>query len=189
MRPAPLVATDRERVEGLRVIERQRATQRVPLRPDEDVPLTHVDELLLEDGQVVYQCVAVSSCFATYEKKLSARAHLTKHSTKKEAERLRRSAEAAAAAKSDAAQRAAVTRQANRDARRRAAESGDTAEKLAAELTDAVDELSATFADFTTLVLRLRQLRDRVNSLSTGADPELLEKARRYDAIRGAFND
>lgn len=222
--------TDREYVAGIRVATRRIAMQRTPLAPDRDLPLTGVDEVLLDNGNTVFQCVALDTCHRVWPTPESARAHLAAHSAKRTARRLKKELDVRTAqleqsyrTRSDAARRGHVTRRSRKSAvdtpatetpaaqaRRAGRAARSSASRPAnverraklrekrtrsvspAEMHDRLDDvisrLAETFAEFTTLVLELRRIRDDVARLGD-ADPELVAKAERYDQLKGLLGD
>jgi hypothetical protein len=102
--PAPV---NRDLVDGVKVTDRTPAKLATPMTNGEAREFAGVDEIMLEDGRVLYQCVRSAFCAKTFETPLSARAHLTAHGTVRRAakeDRARRLADDSRAAKSMASQ-------------------------------------------------------------------------------------
>lgn len=98
---------NRDLVDGVKVTDRTTAKLATPLTNGEAREVAGVDEIMLEDGRVLYQCVRSAFCAKTYDTPLSARAHLTAHGTVRraaKADKARRIAEDSRAVKSMASQ-------------------------------------------------------------------------------------
>lgn len=72
---------DHDLVDGVKVIDRTPAKLVTPLTNGTPREVAGVDEIMLEDQRVLYQCVRSEFCAKTFETPLSARAHLTAHGT------------------------------------------------------------------------------------------------------------
>lgn len=87
-------------IDGVAVVARATAQVATPLTKGVPADVKGVDEVLLADERTVYQCVQVpvTECGLFFETAISARAHLVKHSAKRELAR-QRTAEAEEAAR------------------------------------------------------------------------------------------
>jgi len=104
------------------VKERVTAKHHTPISGGMPVTLTGVDEILIADGRVLYQCVYAKGCYRTFDNVTSARGHMSRHSStlelrQKAAELDRIKAQRVAAAVKGRATRAAGKKTGNRGAR------------------------------------------------------------------------
>jgi hypothetical protein len=73
-----LVGTERDVIDGHQVTDRVSAKGRNPVGGGE-MPVSGVDEVMLDDGRVVYQCVRSEFCFDAFAAVASAVSHLRTH--------------------------------------------------------------------------------------------------------------
>jgi hypothetical protein len=181
--PAEIGPVNRDLVDGVKVTDRTPAKLPTPLTNGKLRVVAGVDEIMLEDGRVLYQCVRSAFCAKTFETPLSARAHLTAHGGVRRAARedkARRAAGTDRAAKSMAGQIGAETRR-----QRVALLIGD--ETRAAWLVELADQLEAA-------VPLLRELaRHKVEAPAPPVDEaelaELRTKAARWDTFKAMTRD
>lgn len=77
------VAGKIDMINGLRVVARDRARVETPITNGQAVPIKSVDEVLLEDGSTVFQCVKVpDECSKYFDNAISARSHGVAHRDK-----------------------------------------------------------------------------------------------------------
>lgn len=181
--PVEIGPVNRDLVDGVAVTDRTPAKLTTPMTNGKLREMAGVDEIMLEDGRVLYQCVRSAFCAKTFETPLSARAHLTAHGGVRRAARddkARRQVNNVAAVKSFASQ---VGHEARRQ--RTTLLIGD--ETRAAWLVELADQLEAA-------VPILRQLaRHKVEApaplVSEEELAELRAKASRWDTFKAMTRD
>jgi hypothetical protein len=206
--PGAEVGTDRDLINGSRVVERTKAKLPNPVRGGELFAQPDIDEVLLENGEVWYQCASRNgSCNAAYARPRSVMSHLKAHSPRAVNRRLNEELEAerARAAELDAeltrrreslsnrAKKAAQTRQENRRNGHAVTHGGDS--EVTIEFTEVARSLASAAtqleAGIGTLNLALSHLQQAITQLPQlpVADPALIEAARKYEALRGLIKD
>lgn len=98
---------NRDLVDGVKVTDRTPAKLATPMTNGTPREVAGVDEIMLEDGRVIYQCVRSEFCSKVFETALSARAHLTAHGTVRraaKADKARRAVDSNRSAKAAASQ-------------------------------------------------------------------------------------
>lgn len=72
-------ADTRDVIRGCRVESREPATASSPLDKDRKMKVNGIDEVLLSDGSIVYQCVRSKFCFKVFDTVTQATPHLRTH--------------------------------------------------------------------------------------------------------------
>lgn len=202
----------RDEVNGLKVITRQNAMLPTPATPNGQAESQAVEELLLEDGSTVFMCnskVMKGACTYTADAPRSVMSHMRTHAAgaiKNRAEAQVKAAEAQAAAAlaelnerkeaaSNRAKKAAATRNANKA-------NGVSNGGAGADNTDELEQ--GIIAALDTLDLVSHTLESAIRDLDAAAanlkrdieelkkrkaiDPSIIEKATKYDSLKGLFN-
>ncbi len=125
------------------VKERVTAKHSSPISGGMPVTLTGVDEILVADGRVLYQCAYVEGCSRTFDNSGSARGHMSHHSSTRE---LR---EKAAELDRIRAQRSAASRKGR--ATRAAGKTGNRGARAAVTVVDEVTSPPLNDADVESL--------------------------------------
>lgn len=189
-------------VDGVAIVEATQAKITTPLTIKHGkgaVPLADAEELLLEDGNVVYRCAksaatprtpdAEGLCHRTFSSVESLRAHITFHSRKslpvtpserkkREREAATRVAEATKTATTKASKKAADASTGNAGVVAQLIRLAEKFQELSGQFDDVASAVNEASAELNTLV---RQLPDHI------ADEALLEKARKFDELRKQF--
>ena len=185
---------DLAHINGVKVIARQLMTHVTPISNGKAVPMTYVDEVLLDDGTTIYQCVHPDETEVWVNANaISVRAHLGAHSDKK----ARRAAEKKLAEQAERRRLGAIQAAKTRAERKAQA-------KLAADDVaegDFVDEVlepelvlspENPFLDkLMNLELRAGQLHKELQEFrmkvalqgACYATEEMMDKARKYDDL------
>lgn len=185
-----MVATpelDLTQVDGVKVIARQKATIAVGFKEDGVTGTAQdVDAVLLEDGRTVYQCVArTGGCGNTWDNPRSVTAHLRSHQGVTAQKRVQRELDEVAA------ENERLRKQARENDRRRLRR--DTEKTTPAVLDETTrekrDGLLRMVDDGMDLIEKGRDLvhkgTDGLANLAVAVDPAILEKAAKYDQMRG----
>lgn len=186
-------------IDGKAIIAVQQATM-VHAVSQQEVTLNTVKAVLLADDSVVFVCDHINApeCTMSAESPRSVFAHQRAHSPQRMFEKAQAELEARKLAASNRAKKAAATRSANRKNGNGKAEApvsepiidNATDESLAAsldQLEDVTEALEKAIADIDAAVLQLRIdiKRMKLQAKEKPVDPVLLEKAAKYDALKG----
>lgn len=185
-------------IDGQAVEERQAAMWQTPIMPN-PLPCKTVDECLLTDGRVVYQCTMQDGVCDTAFWGLSVRsvvAHQAGH-TKRERKAARQVAEELAARKASGsarAKKAAATRNANRAARTAESKLNPNTQIIATAATMTADEIASGLQSEATklrgIAAQLDYISRRIPSESMNAATlseldRLREIEKNYEAVKG----
>jgi len=185
---------DLAHINGTKVIARQLMTHVTPISNGKAVPMTYVDEVLLDDGTTTYQCVHPDETEVWVNvNPISVRAHLGAHSDKK----ARRLAEKKLAEQAErrrlGALQAAKTRAANKAQAKLAAADvaeGDFVEDKAniqpLVTVKTVEQIITLFrGGYETAQEGLDMMANAMDQLrdTRVVDPECADKARKYDDL------
>lgn len=195
--------------DGRKVIARTPALLPVPNQPDR--PCTTIDEVLLEDETVVFQCVhpnpipgTTGKCDRLADNPISIRSHQKLHGKVAQARHATREAQKAETARQLLEQELADRRKRQVEGGKKAAETRKKNQNGSAPKTTPVaaanqlaNGIQATLNLLTVQVERiatdlggiiddLRDVRRQVNELPA-ADPDVVRKAQRFDEIQAAL--
>lgn len=192
--------------DGREVVTRTPAKLSVPLR-DEPVPIGTIDEVLLVDGSVVFQCVHPGlvdnePCTYVSDNGVSVRAHQKIHGkvaqmrrAQRELETVRTELEQRIQRRSEGAKRAAQTRltqRANGRTDKHVSSPTDASPTDATAVDHALAQLEkmiCSLADqLPAITLEIGVIRAAVRELPN-VDPSVLAKAQQFDALRGMFRE
>lgn len=179
---------DLTQVDGVKVVTRNKATIAVGFHDSGTTGTAQdVDEVLLEDGRVVFQCVArTGGCGKTWDSPRSVTAHLRSHQGVVAQKRVQQELQEVTA------ENERLKKQARENDRRRLKR--DATEKPAAPVLDETtrlkrDNLLRHIDDGMSMIEQGRgMVRDGVDGLARLAvpvDPEIAAKAAKYDQMRG----
>lgn len=167
---------DRGVARDVLVVERAPAMVQSPVMP-EPRPMNGGQEVLLENGAVVYQCVKTAECRDTFPSALSLRSHISGHSRRENRQ-----------AEEDAAASAAKIVEKNRPRKTsskkevREPESSPERSQLALRLTTLAKDVDWLRGELENLAQRLRAAASDCEKQDVS--PELREKAAKYDQLR-----
>lgn len=204
-------ASELVKVGDLDVVARQPATYRDGPYAGRTTRFVH--ELLLSDGSTVYHCRKTPDCVYTNTAITSITAHMPAHGRRlkralneaeEKAAQLQQELEARRARKAEGGRKAAETRRANRanvpvelggrggaGANGTSAKSavGDPEIALAGQRViiawNALQEASDAFQNVFLGYMRMVQVASEKVQQPAPIDPEILEKAKKYDALKG----
>jgi hypothetical protein len=179
------------------VITRQKARGINPLNHSEMVTLPTVDELLLNTGDSVYQCAHPNrgDCRKVFRATTSVTAHQRSHGSKTLARQAAKELAKVQAEKSaEFARRSNGVTTANEAKRNRhktevTSPRKDVAalQRKISDLAHGIEKIAATLPP---LAVLLRDINAELAELpDVDIDPAVVEKAKRYDALKGLIND
>lgn len=197
---------DRDVIDGQRVDTRAVADVPIPWKDGESYKSKDIDEVLLADGRIVFQCShRHERCNYWNVNVTSVQTHQRIHSGDSRAKRaeqeLAKTRDEARAAqeelekqrrrRSEAVKRAHVTRKAKKNGH---ASDADVSATRAVSVDELRQQLKQVGEDFTIIVRQVEQMAghfitivDMLDELQV-TDPELAEKAAKYDALRGLIS-
>ena len=180
---------DLAHINGVKVIARQLMTHVTPISNGKAVPMTYVDEVLLDDGTTTYQCVHPDETeIWVNANAISVRAHLAAHSDKK----ARRAAEKKLAEQAErrrlGAIQAAKTRAERKAQAKLAADDvaeGDFVDEIVMRNDD--EDILQQYRRGGELIAEGRKLQDEAMEMLRDRktlDPDCVRKAQAYDDLK-----
>lgn len=200
------ISDERDVIDGQRVDTRAVADVPIPWKDGESYKSKDIDEVLLADGRIVFQCNHnAERCNYWNASVTSVQTHQKIHSGNARAKRAEQElTEARAAAqaaqeelekqrrrRSEAVKKAHLTRKAKKNGH---ALDADVSATRAVSIDELRQQLKQVGEDFTVIVRQVEQMAghfitivDMLDELEI-TDPALVEKAAKYDALRGLIS-